>query len=68
MPEEPSDPLTRRVQAMIALAKRRGYVTYDELNEAMPAEDVSVSQEMIDDLLVTLNELGIHVVERPPGE
>lgn len=29
------------VKRMIKIAKKRGYVTYDELNEVMPSEEVT---------------------------
>ena len=46
---------------MIKLAKKRGFVTYDELNEVLPSEEVS--SEQIEDILAMLNEMGINVVE-----
>ncbi len=49
------------VKKMIAQAKVRGYVTYDELNEVMPAEQVS--SEQIEDVMAMLSEMGINVIE-----
>ena len=54
-----SDPAVRR---MIKLAKRRGYVTLDELDEVLP-RDV-FSPEQIEDVISQLSELGIDVAER----
>lgn len=49
------------VKKMIRVAKKRGFVTYEELNEVMTAE--AVSSEQIEDVLAQLNEMGINVVE-----
>jgi RNA polymerase primary sigma factor len=46
---------------MIKLAKKRGFVTYEELNEVLPSEEVT--SEQIEDILAMLNEMGINVVE-----
>jgi hypothetical protein len=52
------DPAVKR---MIRLAKKRGYVTYDELNAVLPSEEFT--REQIEDVLGQLNEMGITVVE-----
>ena len=49
------------VKKMIAQAKTRGYITYDELNEFMPPEQVS--SEQIEDVMAMLSEMGINVIE-----
>jgi len=49
------------VKKMIAQAKLRGYITYDELNEFMPPEQVS--SEQIEDVMAMLSEMGINVIE-----
>ena len=49
------------VKKMIALAKARGYITYDELNQFMPADQVS--SEQIEDVMAMLSEMGINIVE-----
>src|ERR671921_589137 len=54
------------VRRMIKLAKKRGYVTYDELNEVLPSEEFS--SEQIEDVLGQLSELGINVVESEEAE
>ncbi|NJL07767.1 MAG: RNA polymerase sigma factor RpoD [Methylacidiphilales bacterium] len=54
------------VRKMIKLAKKRGYVTYDELNEVMPSEEVT--SEQIEDTLAMLNEMGINVIEAEEAE
>jgi hypothetical protein len=49
------------VRRMIKLAKKRGYVTYDELNEVLSPEEFTT--ERIEDVLGQLSEMGIDVVE-----
>ncbi|MHA3978055.1 RNA polymerase sigma factor RpoD [Halovulum sp. GXIMD14794] len=49
------------VKKMIAQAKARGYITYDELNEVMPPDQVS--SEQIEDVMAMLSEMGINVIE-----
>ena len=50
---------------MIKQAKKRGYVTYDQLNAVLPSEEVT--SEQIEDILAMLNEMGINVVEQEEG-
>ena len=49
------------VKKMIARAKARGYITLDEINEALPAGEVSSDQ--LEDVMSILSEMGINVVE-----
>ncbi|MEJ1160430.1 RNA polymerase sigma factor RpoD [Prosthecomicrobium sp. N25] len=49
------------VKRMIKSAKKRGFVTYDELNDVLPSEEVT--SEQIEDILAMLNEMGINVIE-----
>ena len=60
------DTLTNAVKKLIARGKERGYVTYDELNAALPSDQVS--SEMIEDTMATLSEIGINVVESEDSE
>ncbi|ARJ64628.1 RNA polymerase sigma factor RpoD [Magnetospirillum sp. ME-1] len=60
------DTLGVAVKKMVAKGKERGYVTYDELNAAMPPDEVS--SEQIEDTMAMLSELGINVVESEEGE
>ena len=55
------DSLTAAVKKMIARAKERGYVTYDELNQVLPPEQVS--SEQIEEVMAQLSEMGISAVE-----
>ena len=49
------------VKRLIKVAKSRGYVTYDELNEVLPSEEVS--SEKIEDTMSMLSDMGINVVD-----
>ncbi len=49
------------VRKMIKNAKKRGYVTYEQLNDVLPSEEVT--SEKIEDVLAMLNDMGINVVE-----
>src|SRR5438552_9845072 len=49
------------VRKMIKQAKKRGYVTYEQLNGVLPSEEVT--SEKIEDVLAMLNDMGINVVE-----
>ncbi|MBP9183883.1 MAG: RNA polymerase sigma factor RpoD, partial [Fuscovulum sp.] len=49
------------VKKMIADAKERGYITYDQLNQVMPPEQVS--SEQIEDVMSMLSEMGINIIE-----
>src|SRR5947209_20472893 len=49
------------VKKVIKQAKKRGYVTYEQLNAVMPSEEVT--SEKIEDVLAMMNEMGINVVE-----
>src|SRR6266496_2395180 len=69
-PETPDSPLLdlsdATVRKMIKSAKKRGYVTYEQLNAVMPSEEVT--SEQIEDTLAMLNEMGINVVESEETE
>ena len=54
------------VKRLIAKGKERGYITFDELNAVLPAEQNS--SEQIEDIMAMLNEMGIQVVESEDGE
>src|SRR3984885_12405353 len=54
------------VKKMIKQAKKRGYVTYEQLNAVMPSEEVT--SEKIEDVLAIMSEMGINVVETEEAE
>ena len=60
------DTLGAAVKKMVARGKERGYVTYDELNAALPPEQVS--SEQIEDTMSMLSEMGINVVDNEDQE
>ena len=69
--EEPTDSpildsLTAPVRKMVARGKERGYVTYDELNKALPSDEVN--SEQIEDTMTMLSEMGINVIESEESE
>jgi RNA polymerase primary sigma factor len=49
------------VKKMIADARERGYITYDQLNQVLPPEQVS--SEQIEDVMSMLSEMGINIIE-----
>jgi len=49
------------IKKVIARAKKRGYITYDQLNDALPQGEMSSDQ--IEDITSALNEMGINIVE-----
>src|SRR6476469_2232624 len=71
-PETPDAPLPlldlsdAAVRKMIKQAKKRGYVTYEQLNGVLPSEEVT--SEKIEAVLAMLNEMGINVVGSEEAE
>jgi len=49
------------IRKAIARAKKRGYITYDQLNAALPQDQMTTDQ--IEDVMSALNEMGVNVVE-----
>ena len=60
------DSLSASVKKMVQRAKERGYITYDELNQALPHDQVS--SEQIEDTMAMLSEMGITVTENEERE
>src|SRR5437588_6531584 len=60
------DAIAATIKKMVARGKERGYVTYDELNSALPPDQVS--SEQIEDTMTMLSELGVNVIESEEGE
>ncbi len=57
---------TAEIKGLIKRGKERGFVTYDELNAALPSE--KVSSEQIEDVMAILSEMGINVVENEESD
>jgi RNA polymerase primary sigma factor len=53
------------IKKLIARAKRRGVITYDELNEALPQDQMSTDQ--IEDIMAAISEMGVNIVENDEG-
>src|SRR3982751_7071930 len=49
------------VKKLLARAKKRGFLTYDELNEALPQDQMS--SEQIEDVMSAISEMGVNIVE-----
>lgn len=49
------------IKKLVARAKKRGYITYDQLNEALPQAEMSSDQ--LEDVMSALNEMGVNIVE-----
>src|SRR5437879_3794196 len=60
------DTVAIAIKKMVARGKERGYLTYDELNAALPQDQVS--SEQIEDTMTMLSELGVNVIESEESE
>ncbi len=60
------DSSNQAIKKMVARAKERGYVTYDELNEVLPQDQVS--SEQIEDTMAMLSEMGVNIIEGDEAE
>ncbi|HMT48030.1 MAG TPA: RNA polymerase sigma factor region1.1 domain-containing protein, partial [Novosphingobium sp.] len=49
------------IKKLIARAKRRGVITVDELNEALPQDQMT--SEQIEDIMSAISEMGVNIVE-----
>ncbi|MBE3637820.1 RNA polymerase sigma factor RpoD [Mangrovicoccus algicola] len=54
------------VKKMIADARERGFITYDQLNQVLPPDQVS--SEQIEDVMSLLSEMGINIIEEEEAE
>jgi RNA polymerase primary sigma factor len=54
------------LKKLIARAKKRGYLTYDELNSALPQDQMS--SEQIEDVMSSLSEMGVNIVENEEAD
>jgi RNA polymerase primary sigma factor len=55
------DPSDAAIKKLIRTAKKRGYVTHDQINSVLPSEEVN--SEQIEDVLAMFSEMGVNVVE-----
>jgi RNA polymerase primary sigma factor len=56
-------PSHKEIEELVTLGKERGYLTFEEVNDALPPDVLSADQ--IDDMMNVLRELDIEVVESP---
>ena len=54
------------VKKMIGDAREKGYITYDQLNQVLPPDQVS--SEQIEDVMSMLSEMGINIIEDEEAE
>ena len=54
------------VKKMISEAREKGYITYDQLNQVLPPDQVS--SEQIEDVMSMLSEMGINIIEDEEAE
>ncbi|HEY6917407.1 MAG TPA: RNA polymerase sigma factor region1.1 domain-containing protein, partial [Allosphingosinicella sp.] len=54
------------IKKLIARAKKRGVITYDELNDALPQDQMS--SEQIEDIMSALNDMGVNIVENDDSD
>ncbi|MCL6740213.1 RNA polymerase sigma factor RpoD [Sphingomonas sp. RB56-2] len=55
-----------QIKKLIARAKKKGVITYDELNEALPQDQMS--SEQIEDIMSAISEMGVNIVETSDSE
>ena len=53
--------LAGTLKKLLAKGKERGFITYDEMNKALPAEEFS--SEQIEDAMAAISDMGIQIVE-----
>jgi RNA polymerase primary sigma factor len=64
--ERPVNQSFSDLQSLVVKGRSQGYLTYDDVNNYLPDEDVN--PEKLDNLLVALEEKGIELVDKaPPG-
>ncbi len=54
------------IKKLIARAKKRGVITVDELNEALPQDQMS--SEQIEDIMSAINDMGVQIVENDDSD
>ena len=60
--------IEEKIKEIIEKGKKKGYLTYEEMNEELP--DQAISPNRLDSLLVTLDEQGVQILDEadiPPG-
>ncbi|MGR3434204.1 MAG: RNA polymerase sigma factor RpoD, partial [Shimia sp.] len=65
-PEPMVDMSQAAVKKMIAEAREKGFITYDQLNQVLPPDQVN--SEQIEDVMSMLSEMGINIIEDEEAE
>ncbi len=61
-----SDATQAAIKKLMARGKERGFITYDELNSALPQDEVA--SEQIEDVMAQLSEMGVNLIESEESE
>ncbi len=56
----------KQIKRLLSRGKQRGYITYEELNEALPED--KIASEQIEDIMSMISDMGINVVEDEEAE
>jgi RNA polymerase primary sigma factor len=56
--------MEKELQTLVVRGKNQGYLTYDDVNDYLPDQDVT--PEKLDNLLMALDELGIELLDQAP--
>jgi len=72
-PQQPADPqapkadtVENKIKLIIEKAKKKGYITYEEMNNELPDESISASR--LESLIMTLDEMGISLLDESEME
>jgi RNA polymerase primary sigma factor len=61
-----ADKVEEQIKLLIEKAKKKGYITYEEMNTQLP--DEAVSPNRLDSLLMSLDEMGINIIDEADAE
>ncbi len=64
--DSPIDVMKEQIKRLIASGKKRGYITVDELNKALPSE--KETSESIEDIMTMISDMGISILEEGEGD
>lgn len=59
--KEKADRVHTSVKELIEKGQKQGYLTYEELNKALPSEEIS--SDRLEDIMSSLSEMGINLVD-----